>query len=376
MINLIEILFEKFIFVLIKLFDKFISIFSKDHVRKTMSLICPAVESENSFAAYLVRPKDSIQIPILKALNNPQKFAIIMQGPICEKESMTYKTVLFYQRVYPGVVIIVSTWEDEPENEIKKLQNLGAVVITSKKPLYNGIINVNLQLCSSLAGAKMAKKLGCEFSVKTRTDQRVCKPFIFDSMLSAVNLFPAGKNQKGRIVTLGIKGGGMLEPYFMSDFLYFGNTEDLIQLFSAPMDYRKEAKNQRDIIYSMTRKENAEKMLCPEIYIFKHYCNDKLGYYCEDTIEKYWEIVRDNFICFGMKDIDLLWMKYDKQYDLNFNFGSYYGLADSENRCSTMNFDFFNWLNLYTGRTTYNKEYEKYLDVKLVPSKSEIEKEL
>lgn len=359
--------FAFFVKIYIKILTAVVSIFSKNPVSKTMSLICQAVESKTEYAAFQVKPKDSTDIPVLVGLNRSQSFAIVLQGPICTKDKMTLNTIRFYKKVYPYANIIVSTWSDEPKQVLEKLQKAGAVIVTSEKPKNSGTLNVNLQLVNSLAGVKKAKELGCKFAVKTRTDQRICKPYIFDSMLSAIEHIQHGKYQNGRLITLGITGGGLFLPYFMSDFLYLGYTDDLIRLFSAPLDERTE-KNPYQIIYSSTRRQNAEKMLAPEIYIFKHYCKDVLKYPCEDTVEAYWNIIKNNIICFGMKDVDLMWQKYGRLYDLNSNSGAYKGKGDSSERLDTLNYDFFNWLNLYTGSMAYDKKYEKYADMALYQS--------
>lgn len=354
--------------VIIKLLDFIISIFSKDHVATTMLHVCMALESNTIYASYQIKPKDTSEIPLLSNLNQEYSFAIILQGPICVKEDMTLNSICFYKKVYPYAVIIVSTWDDEPVNEIDKLVDLGVIIVQSEKPLNNGLMNLNYQLVSSLAGVKKAEELGCKFAVKTRTDQRICKPYIFDSMLSALKLFPGKERQKGRMVTLGYRWGGMFIPFHTCDFLYLGYTEDLIQLFSAPLDQRFDDNNLRKKVSLLTRRQNSEQMLPPEIYILKHYCSDVLGLYCEDTVESYWYVVRNYLICFGMKDVDLLWNKYDNQYDLNVYSSSYFGDKDSSERLQTMCFDFFNWLNLYMNNISYDKRYEEYADVTLLPT--------
>lgn len=336
-----------------------ISAFRKDSLNTIMLSFCKAAETKSTYVSYQIKPKDTTEIPILSGLEQSHSFAIVLQGPICIKDDMTYNTVRFYKQTYPHAVIIVSTWNDETNENISRLESLGTVVVKNEKPIHSGYLNVNYQIVSSLAGVKKAKELGCEFAVKTRTDQRVCKPFILDAMLSSIQLFsPVSEKQKGRVVTLGVCSGGMFVPYYICDFLYLGYTKDLIQLFSTPLDQRKIDEHSREYISRLTRRELSSQTLPPEIYIMKHYCMDILEFCCEDNVESYWYVVRNYLICYGMKDVDLMWNKYDRLYNSNYFSSMYYGKSDSSERLLTMCFDFFNWLNLYMGNIKYNTRYE------------------
>ena len=196
------------------------SVFGKNILNAIMLCFCKAAETKSTYVAYQIKPKDTTEIPILSGLEQSHSFAIVLQGPLCKKDDMTYNTVKFYKQTYPHAVIIVSTWNDEAEENIKRLAELGTVIVRNEKPSDSGFWNVNYQIVSSHAGIKKAKELGCEFAVKTRTDQRVCKPFIFDAMLSSIHMFPTvSVKQRGRVVTLGVCGGGMFIPYHTCDFL-------------------------------------------------------------------------------------------------------------------------------------------------------------
>ena len=348
--------------VILKFVDFIIGVFRKNHLSSLMHLVCKATESKELYASFQIKPKDTTQIPIIENATMPHSFAIILQGPICLRDDMTANSIRFYKKAYPYAAIIVSTWDDELEENISKLAALGAVVVKSSKPSNSGILNVNYQLVNSLAGVRKAKEMGCIYAVKTRTDQRVCKPFIFDSMLSALQIFSGGKEQKGRIITLGMGSGGMFIPYHTSDFLYFGYTDDLLRIFSAPLDNRVDDGTIRSGHFPYSRRQLSEWM-DPEIYIMKHYCKDVLGCDTRDTVEAYWNIIKNYLICYSMKDVDLMWNKYDRLYNLNYYFSSYGGYGDSEERLDTMCFDFFNWLNLYMGNIKYDKDYEKYAEI-------------
>lgn len=326
------------------------------------NLLCQAIETKTEYVQYKVVPKDSTAIPLLEGLDQCKSFAIILQGPLCNSYDMTLNSVKFYKKAYPFAKIIISTWNDEAKTELEKLAELGVVVVLSEKPKNSGFMNVNMQLVNSLAGVKKAKELGCDFAVKTRTDQRVCKPYIFDSMISAIKFFPSSEMQNGRVVALTFPGA-LFVPYHACDFFYLGYTDDLIKLYSAPLDSRPNDDKLQNLLRTSTRREVSRLMLPPEIYIMKNYCINVLGMSNEDTIENFWYAIKNYFIFYSMKDIDLVWRKYTKFYDLNYYSASYDGKHDSPERLYTVGFDFFNWFNLYMGTIKYREEYEQYADV-------------
>ncbi len=364
--KLIKPLFSAVVKIVIKSIDSIYAAVSKAHIEGTIQTVSQALETKTEYVSYQIMPKDTSVIPILDGLNQSSSFAIVMQGPLCKKDNMTVNTIKFYKKAYPLAKIIVSTWKDESKEDIEIIAELGAVVVQSEKPSHSGIMNVNYQLTSSLAAVKRAKEMDCEFAVKTRTDQRICKPFIFDSMISAIKFFPGGERQKGRLVTLGVCNGGMFTPYYTCDFLYFGYTDDLLNLFSIPLDDREDDKTLRDSNLLLTRRQLAEQIRAPEIYILKHYCKEYLKLSGEDTIKEYWNVAKNYLICYGMNDVELMWNKYDRLYNLNFYSSSYFNGRDSLKCLRTMCFDFFNWFNLYVGNIKYDEHYEQYAEVALI----------
>lgn len=358
--------FFTFVKIIIKSIDYISFVFTKKHISGTINAVSRALETKSEYVSYQIMSKDTSVIPILDGLNQSSSFAIVMQGPLCKKDNMTVNSIKFYKKTYPLAKIIVSTWNDELKEDINQIAELGAIVVQSEKPSNSGIMNVNYQLTSSLAGVKKAKEIGCDFAVKTRTDQRICKPFIFDTMISAIKMFPGGKEQKARMVTLGIGNGGMFMPYFTCDFLYLGYTDDLLRLFSITADERKDDKTLRDSNLTLTRRQLSEQEKAPEIYILKHYCKDCLKLSGEDSVKEHWNVTKNYLICYGMKDVDLMWTKYDYHYNLNTYSSAYYDCKDSSKHLRTMCFDFFNWFNLYAGNIKYDERYEQYADVALI----------
>lgn len=50
------------------------------------------------------------------------------------------------------------------------------------------------------------------------------------------------------------------------------------------------------------------------------------------------------------------------KYCINTFYGDYFS-DDDEKKLKTVNFDFINWLNLYSGTLKYKEEYEKLADI-------------
>lgn len=152
--------------------------------------------------------------------------------------------------------------------------------------------------------------------------------------------------------------GNLFYPYLISDFFYFGKTSDMLKLFSIPLDTRE---RYIKIKRNATRREFSRLMIAPEVYIMKNYFR-LLGYAGDDTIKDYWTGVKNNLVCISMKDLDIVWPKYEDRYRMHHYYGSYFE-DDSREKLKTENFDFENWINLYSGILQYRPEYEKYADV-------------
>lgn len=295
-------------------------------------------------------------------LYNPSmpKFAIVMQGPLRTEDNFTVETVSFYKQLYPNATIIVSSWEDENKSVIEVLKNRGAIVITNKKPEDSGHGNINYQLVNSKAGIEKAAEMGLKYVCKTRTDQRLNKPYVFEYMYNLLNQFPTmdKHKQNKRIITLSMVYGNMFFPYLVSDFLYFGHVEDIQKLFDIPLDNRTPFKPESN----WTRRDYVEKPEPAEIYIMKRYLSN-IGVECSCSVKDYWNCLKRYLICVDRKTIDLVWPKYEGQSMLNEYFGDYF-LDNNEEFLKTMNFDFVNWFNLYSGTLKYNLDFEKYVDKK------------
>ena len=167
----------------------------------------------------------------------------------------------------------------------------------------------------------------------------------------------AEPKQKKRLVSLSMNYGNLFYPYFMSDFLYFGTVSDMLDLFSLPLDNR----GKFDMPLESSKRAFSNAMYAPEVYIMKHYLM-RCGCSGDGTVKDYWSAVKKYLICIDMKSVDLIWPKYEGKYCINTFYGDYFS-DDDEKKLKTVNFDFINWLNLYSGTLKYKEEYEKLADI-------------
>lgn len=335
---------------------------NRGHQERILDMMCDKLENNNTFFSFRLRPKDSCDIPIINNVCTNRKFAIVLQGPIYKKDDMTVKSIKYYKAVYPDAFVILSTWEDESDVLVEACKSAGAIIVRSKKPTIQGTLNVNYQIINSYAGIKKASELGAEFVAKTRTDQRICKPHVFEAMIDLIKNFPIKKecDIDSRIVMIPTHVGNMFTPYFMSDFFYFGSSKDMLKLFSVEIDSRSMINNE-DVV---SRRDYSKEEIPPEIYILKKFLKKYTSMCVNDSIKCYWEAIKDYFICMDRSLIDLYIVKYDYSHMDHVSNGTYFKNDDSE-RNLTNKFGFVEWLNLYYGDAKYEDEYEKKADIAL-----------
>lgn len=345
----------------LRVWKKMIMMFGGDSINFLMRESCRRLENHDFSISYRVKPKQHEKQISYRQNTSYKTLAIVLQGPIRYEEHYTVETVYFYRTLYPDAIIIVSTWDDEDQQEMERIREASAIVISSQKPSTPGILNINYQIASSKVGIEKAIELGAKYVCKSRTDQRIYKPYIYDFLINLVDSFPPSneKIQDKRLVTLSTNYGNMFYPYFVSDFFYFGTSQEMIRLFNIGTDDRSPYK----MPPHSTRRDYAKAEYAPEVYLLKKYLKN-LGFECKNSVEAYWEAIQKYLICVDIKLIDLDWPKYEYHFSENVMTGSYFE-DDNELMLKTANVDFVNWLNLYNGTLKYVPEYEKYADVSL-----------
>jgi hypothetical protein len=316
-----------------------------------MISLCNYFEKKTSYyVSYNLRPKKLKPFTAIQSCSSPDNLCvIIIQGPLVIDNDFTIDTASFYLE-YLNIPVVISTWQDEDSEMLKSLQMLGCHIVLSDKPTFAGVRNINYQLVTTKAGIDKAISIGARYICKTRSDQRIGKVSAIDYLRNLVEQFPINDPcgvQFGRIVTL---DGDMFCSYWISDFMYFGLSHDLKQLFDIPLDNRD-----FDTI-PVSRKILSEKILTPEIYILKKYI-DLFNLSFDFSIKAYWQFVKQYLVCIDKNDLCLYWCKYSDRFIEHHRDWSFYEEDDSD-LLFTDHFTFQNWFNLYSGSLIYTEYFE------------------
>lgn len=326
---------------------------------KLLGYFCRVLDDKKHYVNFRLVPKFTISDFCTTEVAKSNEIGILIQGPI--DDSITILAINMYKNNYPGISVIVSTWDDLGVIQENKLIDMGVYLVKSKKPVNAGVLNVNFQIVSTLAGIKKAKQIGVKYIAKTRSDQFFYKKDVLYSLKEMLDIFPSAKSSEGikRIIALPTYFGNMFTPFFMSDFFYFGAVEDMEKMFSVELDNRIDLKISSDL----TRRQYAEKEYAPEIYLMKNYTKKVNGEQIENTLDSYWSSLKDYFICIDREFIGLYSDKYWYSRMDHINNNDYF--VDNRNVLkNTASFSFAKWLNLCSGQLVYDLKYEAECDVK------------
>lgn len=333
---------------------------------------CKSYEKQTgNFCSYKQRSgtgEDLIIFP--KLLSRFSDTAIIIQGPLMLENHFTLNTVELYKRYYPECKIIVSTWKDSDKNEIEKLRANGVEIVLNAPPTCFGLGNMNFQIVSTKGGIERAKELGVSYILKTRSDQRIYKPHMLEYFKSLVEEYPVGDNsgkssQSKRIIALQTTvGGAMFIPFFIADFMYFGTTKDINNLFSIELDMSlNKTKDERRVWLRELLSKNIKigeyyEATAPEIKIMKSYAQNYVDSQYRGDIKSYWDFVKNYLITLSWDDIGMFWPKYDRYNESNLF--KTYCKNDNTDLYLQYNWTFQNWLLLKQGIYEYKSEFEEY----------------
>ena len=278
-------------------------------MRKVIKVFLSFLEIfSNYFITYHIRPKLSEDVALkLKSSNDfeSKNIGIVMQGPLVLKESLTLETLKLYVMFFPSYKLILSTWHDEDLITLNIIRKLGVDVVLNEKPVMAGIANVNFQIVSSSEGIKRAKTLGCEYVLKTRTDQRIYSREGISFCYAAIKKFPLLKkfDQKERIISFNLNTF-MYRPYGISDMINFGYIDDMSKYWCVKLDLR----SQKDLKEYSTLLEFSQQRLA-EVYFLTSFL-DNINRGLSWTLEDSWKVMSENFCILNTSDIDLFWKKY------------------------------------------------------------------
>jgi hypothetical protein len=272
-------------------------------------------EKYYAYSFYQSTQKTARNTECFSLLEN-NKLAIVVQGPYSEKENFTLETLRIYRRNFPESVIILSTWT-VPECDESALKQIDVKVILNERPIYSGVSNVNLQIVSTKLGMLLAKELGANHALKTRTDQRIYNPNFYAYLTSLLYAFPlanACSDQYSRLIACSLNTF-KLRMYGISDMFLFGHIEDMVRYWDVPFDDR----NSDGIENKKTWREHASLQLS-EVYFCTTYLRS-IGKDVKFTLKSSLSAIAENFIVIDQHSISLFWNKYtydENRYDHGF----------------------------------------------------------
>lgn len=266
---------------------------------------------------------------------------IVIQGPIVKENDFTLETCKIYKKIFNNSeTIILSTWDTEDKKYLKNFESIGVKVLLSKAPDFAGRANLNYQILSTMKGLKEGEKLGCEYAIKTRTDQRFYSTNLSRDLFNLLKIYPPSPNYNmhSRLVALSFNSF-KYRYYGISDMFLFGNTQDMLKYWNSPLDTKKYEE------YKTIKQKDLWQQYCSETYIALHFLKN-IGVTPEYTLKHTWKIYKDLFIFIDKEILDMYWPKYT---NLNSRWRLFRPNMLEEMRHS-------DWLNLYLNDDFFIKE--------------------
>ncbi len=271
------------------------------------------------------------------------KTAVILQGPIIEDNNFTLETLRIYKKIFnnPSCVIILSTWKGNNQQLLTQIRNTGIEVIESDIPKEKGRGNINLQSFSTLAGIEFARAAGCEFVLKTRTDQRFYAANILEFLFNIQKTFPLDakvKEIRKRLIALSFNTF-KFRIYGVSDMFLFGHIDDVYNFWNLPTDYFTPE------LFSGKEQLEIFQKHCPETVVVTSFLKN-IGYTPLQTLEDTYKVYARYFCFIDKETVEMFWPKYS---NANSRWEKFQVSPLEEMK-------FRDWLNLYY-RTGINREY-------------------
>lgn len=244
----------------------------------------------------------------------PGPTAVIMQGNLLLENNFTYETLKLYKDIFNnGERLILSSWEGEDPACLDKISALGVEVTLSGPPETPGRANVNYQIKSTLAGLGTARRLGCVYALKTRTDQRFYAKNISRFLFGLQRLFPlpTGSPLHARLVATSFNSF-MYRLYGVSDMFMFGHLDSLEKYFNAPFD-----NVDKKCLSGLSQVEILRRH-CPETLLGANFLKN-IGIQPDYSPQQSLEFLRDCLVFADKEELGLYWPKYTNM-DSRWNF--------------------------------------------------------
>lgn len=201
-----------------------------------------------------------------------------MQGIVIQGPTNYYKEIVPIYKDTPNVVW--STWEDEPADNIKFIEQHMSVVLC-QKPNFPGHLNINMQTVSTLEGIKYLKEKGITEILKTRGDVMITNLDIFLKIL---------KNKEMAFLAIAKEGARkdiyyeLVYPHYSHDYpvdlVLYGSVENMSNAFNFVIDEFSPIPPEALIAFSFLDSKNIEFKLN-----YKHFIDNGVYFFLKDCIE-------------------------------------------------------------------------------------------
>lgn len=307
--------------ILIKILSFFFQVFIKNSppavVENNLQNVADKLEKyDDTFFSYHLHPSNSDKVNKEPITSSFPKVAIVIQGPLLLDRNFTLESVKLYKKLFPEAFVIVSTWNDQDDETLRKIKEEGAHLVLENLPDNRGPLNVNLQIIGTQKGILKAKELGAQYVFKSRSDQRMYADNVVPALLGMLNAFPLTEETKlhRRIIVSGFTTL-KYRPYGVGDMLMFGDVDDLLLYWSSNLDSRV---INRDQLEGLTAVEYAKERLA-ETYL----CTDflqRIDYSLEWTLRDSWNVYKTFFCVVDNEMFDMYWYKHERIKSRRFDY--------------------------------------------------------
>lgn len=253
------------------------------------------IDPRQSFLTWHRRP---LKMPFepLRAGEDFSNFGIVLQGPVLERWGFTLETLIGYSKIFPGVRLVLSTWQGSPGAQIKEAESHGVTVISSVKPTNQGPSNFNLQLKTTKAGLEILREFGVEFAVKQRTDQRMYSNSALSYLSAVIKLAPS-QDGRPRLFSTSLNSF-FNRQYGLSDMFQFSSLQEVIKYWDVD-----EVESEFELPQPLERS-------FPETYLTFRYLQSRVG---GPTVPLWQDALIDYLGVVDASSLDILWPKYSRR---------------------------------------------------------------
>lgn len=198
----------------------------------------------------------------ISCLHGYANVGIVYQGPVLHEDDFTIESILMLREQYPDIKIVLSTWIGElTVLEKKTLMRAQCHIIENEslpaedKGEGEKVGHMNNQIYSSYVGLSYLQALDVQYAMKIRADIRIYKYDFIPYLLNMIKLFPVGTSKlKNRLVNIAFSNSLFGVPFHMSDFIWFGQMDDILAMYDVPQ------RTDDEMTYIRSRTENVSFM--------------------------------------------------------------------------------------------------------------------